>query len=97
MNSINEIRNRAILIVVFSLDNKPLSMQFEYFFALKHIPLMIWVEHSINFRSEEYEKLAKRVLELSDSVKDKKSTSSSATASKLPIPCPDKSSFDPVI
>ncbi|KAM3729185.1 Laminin-like protein [Dirofilaria immitis] len=47
-------------------------------------------------KSEEYEKLAKRVLELSDSVKDKKPTSSNATvrSSKLPTPWCDKSFLD---
>uniref|UniRef100_A0A1I8F210 Uncharacterized protein n=1 Tax=Wuchereria bancrofti TaxID=6293 RepID=A0A1I8F210_WUCBA len=44
-------------------------------------------------KSEEYDKLAKRVLELSDSVKDKKPTSPIITMrqSKLPTPWPDKS------
>uniref|UniRef100_A0A7I4NM51 Uncharacterized protein n=2 Tax=Brugia malayi TaxID=6279 RepID=A0A7I4NM51_BRUMA len=44
-------------------------------------------------KSEEYDKLAKRVLELSDSVKDKKPTPPGITMrqSKLPTPWPDKS------
>lgn len=37
-------------------------------------------EYQINFRSAEYEKLAKRVLELSDSVKDKKPATSRSTS-----------------
>ncbi|EFO26060.2 hypothetical protein LOAG_02423 [Loa loa] len=47
-------------------------------------------------KSEEYEKLARRVLELSDSVKDKKPASSSVAArpSKLPTPWPDKPFHD---
>ncbi|KAL3989818.1 hypothetical protein ACH3XW_29155 [Acanthocheilonema viteae] len=47
-------------------------------------------------KSEEYEKLARRILELSDSVKDKKPASPSTTASssKFSTPYPNKSFLD---